>query len=90
MKLLINFCAHDGIISHYAGVGTIVKRYIEVISYLLNTKNINYHMNLFTLEFNKNSMGYNEKIWNKHNELSNTTIYICSNNTNGETSFGNI
>lgn len=90
MKLLINFCGHDGIISHYAGVGTIVKRYIEVISYLLNTKNIDYHMNLFTLEFNKNSMGYNEKIWNKHKKLPNTTIYICSNNTNGETSFGNI
>lgn len=35
MKLLINFCAHDGIISHYAGVGTIVRRYIESINYLL-------------------------------------------------------
>lgn len=90
MKLLINFCGHDGIISHYAGVGTIVKRYIEVINYLLNKKNIDYHINLFTLEFNKSSMGYNEKTWNEHNKLPNTTIYICSNNTDGETSFGNI
>ena len=42
MKLLINLCGHDGIISHYAGVGTIVQRYIEVINYLLNNKNILY------------------------------------------------
>ena len=28
MKLLINLCAHDGIISHYAGVGMIVRIYI--------------------------------------------------------------
>lgn len=90
MKLLINFCGHDGIISHYAGVGTIVRRYIEVIEYLLNEKNIDYHLNLFTLEFNKDSMGYNEQIWNEHKNLKNSTIYICSNNTNGETSFGNI
>lgn len=49
MKLLINFCAHDGIISHYAGVGTIVRRYIESINYLLKEKNIEYYVNLFTL-----------------------------------------
>ena len=35
-------------------------------------------------------MGYNEQIWNEHKNLKNSTIYICSNNTNGETSFGNI
>ena len=29
MKLLINLCVHDGIISHYAGVGTIVRIYIS-------------------------------------------------------------
>ena len=90
MKLLINLCGHDGIISHYAGVGTIVRRYIETIDHLLNKKNINYHLNLFTLEFNKDSMGYNEETWNKHKNLRNSTLYICSNGTNGETSFGNI
>lgn len=90
MKLLINFCAHDGIISHYAGVGTIVRRYIESINYLLKEKNIEYYVNLFTLEFNKDSMGYNENIWNEHKKIKNSTIYICSNGTYGETSFGNI
>lgn len=90
MRLLINLCAHDGIISHYAGVGTIVRRYIETIKYLLNKNNINYHLNLFTLEFNKDSMGYNESIWKEHSNLDYTSIYICSNGTHGETSFGNI
>ena len=52
MKLLVNLCAHDGIISHYAGVGTIVRMYVEVIRKILSEKNINYHLNLFTLEFN--------------------------------------
>lgn len=90
MKLLINLCGHDGIISHYAGVGTIMRRYIETIDYLLNKKSIKYHLNLFTLEFNKDSMGYNENVWNEHKNLKNSTIYICSNGTKGETSFGNI
>lgn len=90
MKLLINLCAHDGIISHYAGVGTIVRRYIEVIRKLLSEKNIDYHLNLFTLEFNKKSMGYNKELWHYHVSLDNTSLYILSNGTDGETSFGNI
>ena len=90
MKLLINFCAHDGIISHYAGVGTIVQRYIEVIETILKERKIDYHLNLFTLEFNKNSMGYNKEIWDYHNSLNNSSLYILPNGTNGETSFGNI
>ena len=90
MKLLINLCAHDGIISHYAGVGTIVRRYIEVIRDLFETKKIDYHLNLFTLEFNKDSMGYNEELLKYHKSLKNTSLYILSNGTNGETSFGNV
>ena len=90
MKLLINLCAHDGIISHYAGVGTIVRRYIEVIRKILSEKNINYHLNLFTLEFNERSMGYNKELWDYHASLDNVSLYILSNGTNGETSFGNI
>lgn len=90
MKLLINLCAHDGIISHYAGVGTIVRRYVEVIRKIMSDKNIDYHLNLFTLEFKKNSMGYNKDLWNYHASLDNTSLYILSNGTDGETSFGNI
>ena len=90
MKLLINLCAHDGIISHYAGVGTIVRRYVEVIRKILLEKNIDYHLNLFTLEFNEKSMGYNKELWNYHASLDNTSLYILSNGTYGETSFGNI
>lgn len=90
MKLLVNLCAHDGIISHYAGVGTIVRRYVEVIRKILSEKNINYHLNLFTLEFNEKSMGYNKELWDYHSSLDNTSLYILSNGTDGETSFGNI
>lgn len=90
MKLLINLCGHDGIISHYAGVGTIVRRYIEVLTILLKEKNIDYHLNLFTLEFNEDSMGYNKELWDFHNGLENSSLYIVSNGTNGETSFGNV
>lgn len=90
MKLLINLCGHDGIISHYAGVGTIVRRYIEVLTILLKEKNIDYHLNLFTLEFNEDSMGYNKELWDFHKGLENSSLYIVSNGTNGETSFGNV
>lgn len=90
MKLLINLCGHDGIISHYAGVGTIVRRYIEVLTILLKEKNIDYHLNLFTLEFNEDSMGYNKELWDFHKELENSSLYIVPNGTNGETSFGNV
>lgn len=90
MKLLINLCGHDGIISHYAGVGTIVRRYIEVLTILLKQKNIDYHLNLFTLEFNEDSMGYNRELWDFHKNLENSSLYIVPNGTNGETSFGNV
>lgn len=90
MKLLVNLCAHDGIISHYAGVGTIVRRHVEVIRKILSEKSIDYHLNLFTLEFNEKSMGYNKELWDYHASLDNTSLYILSNGTKGETSFGNI
>ena len=90
MKLLVNLCAHDGIISHYAGVGTIVRRYVEVIRKILSKKSIDYHLNLFTLEFNEMSMGYNKELWDYHASLDNTSLYILSNGTKGKTSFGNI
>lgn len=61
MKLLINICAHDGIVSHYAGVGTIVKRYITVLTSLLERQQANYHINMFTPEYNTDSFGYSEE-----------------------------
>ena len=75
MKLLVNLCAHDGIISHYAGVGTIVRRYVEVIRKILSKKSIDYHLNLFTLEFNEMSMGYNKELWDYSNHKLNIGKY---------------
>ena len=38
MKLLINICSHDGIISHYNGVGTMTLKYIAIFSEILSKK----------------------------------------------------
>lgn len=35
-------------------------------------------------------MGYNKELWDYHSSLDNTSLYILSNGTDGETSFGNI
>ena len=68
MKLLINLCAQDGIVSHNSGVGTMVKRYIYVFTKLLKGKNIDYKINLFTPEYNEGGFGYSSstKEYNKN------------------------
>ena len=75
MKLLINLCAHDGIVSHYAGVGTIVKRYIEVFDIILKEKNIDYEFNLFTPEYNHDSFGYSEHTKLNHSKMENFSSF---------------
>lgn len=88
MKLLINLCAHDGIVSHYAGVGTIVKRYIEVFDIILKEKNIDYEFNLFTPEYKYNSFGYSEYTKMKHSKMDKVKIFQVSNGTNGTLGYG--
>lgn len=85
MKLLINLCAHDGIVSHYAGVGTIVKRYIEAFQYILNTKRIDYDFYLYTPEYNEDSFGYSESTYKMHKNLK---IFQVPNGTCGELAYG--
>lgn len=88
MKLLINLCAHDGIVSHYAGVGTIVKRYIEVFDIILKEKNIDYEFNLFTPEYNHDSFGYSGYTKLKHSKMEKVKIFQVSNGTNGTLGYG--
>lgn len=88
MKLLINLCAHDGIVSHYAGVGTIVKRYIEVFDIILKEKNIDYEFNLFTPEYNHDSFGYSEHTKLNHSKMEKVKIFQVSNGTNGTLGYG--
>lgn len=88
MKLLVNLCAHDGIVSHYAGVGTIVKRYIEVFDMLLKEKNIDYEFNLFTPEYNDNSFGFSEYTKTKHKKMEKVKIFEVSNGTAGTLGYG--
>lgn len=88
MKLLINICAHDGIVSHYTGVGTIVKRYIEAFSNVLTKTKIEYTMNLFTPEYWKTSFGYSETTEKVHTAMEKTKILMISNGTDGKVNYG--
>lgn len=88
MKLLINICAHDGIVSHYTGVGTIVKRYIEAFSNVLAKTKIEYTMNLFTPEYLKTSFGYSETTEKVHTAMEKTKILMISNGTDGKVNYG--
>lgn len=87
MKLLINLCAHDGIISHYTGVGTMVKRYIKVIIKILEKEKIDYKLNLFTPQYHENSFGFSKETSELHKNLN---IYQVSNGSNGEVNYGTI
>lgn len=90
MKLLINICGHDGIESIYAGVGTIVKRYIKSTQIVLNKRKVDYDINLFTPKYNKNSFGYDEKIKKYHQSLENVNLYEIENGSNGNINYGTI
>lgn len=85
MKLLINLCAHDGIVSHYAGVGTIVKRYIEAFQHILNNKSVDYDFYLYTPEYNDDSFGYSEATCKMHENLK---IFQIPNGTGGKLAYG--
>lgn len=88
MKLLVNICSHDGIISYYTGVGTMVKRNIKALIKYVNENNIDYHINLITPEYNQDSFGYSEKTHNEHATLMNTSIIQISNGSNGSINYG--
>lgn len=90
MKVLINICAHDGIISHYTGVGTMVKKYIKSFMEILTQKNIDFDLNLFTPQYNKYSFGFNEKTAKEHKNLKKVKIYEVSNGSNGKINYGTI
>ncbi len=91
MKLLINLCAHDGIISHYTGVGTIVDRYIQTFNYILSKMiDIEYKLNLITPEYNKDSFGYSNIYDKNHRQIKNSKIIQISNGSNGKVNYGTI
>lgn len=91
MKLLINLCAHDGIISHYTGVGTIVDRYIQTFNYILSKmEDIEYKLNLITPEYNKDSFGYSNIYDKNHRQIKNSEIIQISNGSNRKVNYGTI
>lgn len=90
MKLLINLCAHDGIISHYTGVGTMLHKYIVMLNRILSTSIIDYKVNLITPEYHFDSFGYSQQNMNLHSVLKNMEVVQISNGSNGLQNFGNI
>ena len=88
MKLLINLCAHDGIISHYTGVGTIVKRYIKTFQMILEKRMYEYEINLFTPEYKTDSFGYSDYTYNTHINMKNVNIVQISNGSDGKVNYG--
>ena len=90
MKLLINLCSHDGIISYYTGVGTMVKRNIKTLINYLNENNIDYHINLITPEYNCDSFGYSKRTHLEHMNLNNISIVQISNGSDGKVNYGTI
>ena len=90
MKLLINLCSHDGIVSHYNGVGTMTRRYIISIINALSSLHIDYHVNLFTPRYNANSFGYSKEVYNCHKSLKNTQIIMVENGSNGNINYGTV
>lgn len=91
MKLLINLCAHDGIISHYTGVGTIVDRYIQTFNYILSKmEDVEYKLNLITPEYNKDSFGYSNIYEKNHRQIKNSKIIQIPNGSNGKVNYGTI
>lgn len=90
MKLLINICSHDGIVSHYNGVGTMTIRYIDTFTKELDKLHIDYDLNLFTPEYGEKSFGHNEELHNYHKNMKNTHIYQIDNGSNKSINFGTI
>lgn len=88
MKLLINICAQDGIISHNSGVGTMVSRYVDTFSKICKDNKISYQMNLLTPEYNEKGFGYSKFYKNNNENIDNITIYSVSNGTRGKKFFG--
>jgi glycosyltransferase involved in cell wall biosynthesis len=88
MKFLINICAHDGIISHYNGVGTMVKRYILVFMKLMRQLGISYKINLFTPEYNESSFGFSLETKIRHCNLADINIIPVSNGSGAMTGYG--
>lgn len=90
MRYLINLCSHDGIVSHYTGVGSIVQRYIQAIERLSND---DITLNLFTPEYRTDSFGYSESMATSNKDIAsrlNGEVFQISNGTNGKVNYGTI
>lgn len=92
MKYLINLCGHDGVISHYNGVGSMVKRYAEVLKSFDVGKD-EWTLNLITPEYYKDSFAFSESQSKQSKEIArqlNGDVYMVSNGTGGAVNYGDV
>lgn len=61
MRCLIVLCAHDGIVSHYTGVGTVCQGYIKSIRDYAARSGEEITLQLVTPRYNQDSFGYSER-----------------------------
>jgi len=95
-RLAIYYLAHDGITSHYAGIGTYTKSYTDnfpQIIELLEKNQVETTLYLLTPKYKKTFYGYNHKIENNNLKLIERyggKLIEVDNGTNGLDSYGTI
>jgi len=91
-KININIIAHDGVTSHYTGVGRVIQDSLAVLAdgQLLP---FNYQVNALTGKYNKKCLGFNPELMQLSIDrlsLTGGKLYECINGSLGEISYGNI
>lgn len=95
-KIAVFYMAHDGITSHYAGIGTYTKSYLDnfpKIIGLLKKGRLYIDLYLITPKYNKSFYGYNENIKQRNKSLAKKyggKLIEVDNGMNGLDSYGEI
>jgi len=93
-NVCIAIFAHDGLISHHCGVGSVVKMHVEILPYffkkMFSPKKISFFA--ITPLLNKKCDSYSERIMSKTKEICQKTggeLLYVSNGTDGSIRWGN-
>lgn len=93
MRYLVNLCGHDGIVSHYNGVGSMVGRYAEALKMYAQSSGHEFVLNLITPEYNENSFAYSASQYDKSNAIAASLggkIFLVNNGSNGAVNYGDV
>lgn len=92
MKYLLNLCGHDGIASHYNGVGSMVERYAEVLN-SFDVGDNELTLNLITPEYHADSFAFSSSQYERSSAIArahNGGVYMVSNGTSAAANYGDI